>query len=192
LRRGDEGLCRSIRVMDTKVDRLQEAIKFYLSRLGRESLNSEETQRAREITSYAINLEHMGDIIDKNLTQLALKRIRNQSTFSADGFAEIETLYRQTIDNLHTAQTVFIGRDTRLARQLVEAKVDIRNAERRSADNHLTRLREGRLESIRTSSLHLDVLRDLKRINAHIASVAYPILDELGELSESRLRTAKH
>ena len=33
-----------------------------------------------------------------------------------------------------------------------------------------------------------DLLRDLKRINAHLASVAYPILETKGELDESRLR----
>jgi phosphate:Na+ symporter len=188
---GDEVLCKSISTMDNKVDRLQEAIKFYLSRLGRESLDPAEARRAAEIISYAINLEHIGDIIDKNLAQLAMKKIRNQVTFSDDGFAEIEAFYHQTLENLHTAQTVFIGRDIKLARKLVEGKVDIRNLERRSADNHLKRLQEGKLESIQTSSLHLDILRDLKRINAHIASVAYPILDELGELRESRLRSAK-
>ena len=36
--------------------------------------------------------------------------------------------------------------------------------------------------------MHLDILRDLKRINAHLASVAYPILETKGELDESRLR----
>jgi phosphate:Na+ symporter len=191
LTQGDEVLCKSISTLDNKVDRLQEAIKLYLSRLGRARLDPAEAQRATEIISYAINLEHIGDIIDKNLAQLAMKKIRNQVTFSNDGFAEIEAFYHQTIDNLHTAQTVFIGRDIKLARKLVEGKVEIRNRERQSADNHLKRLQEGKPESIQTSSLHLDILRDLKRINAHIASVAYPILDELGELRESRLRSTK-
>ena len=50
------------------------------------------------------------------------------------------------------------------------------------------RLRDGRLDSLQTSSLHLDMLRDLKRINAHIAAVAHPILDESGLLIESRIK----
>jgi phosphate:Na+ symporter len=52
----------------------------------------------------------------------------------------------------------------------------------------LARLREGRVESIETTSLHLDVLRDLKRIHSHICSVAYPVLERVGELEPSRLR----
>jgi phosphate:Na+ symporter len=42
-------------------------------------------------------------------------------------------------------------------------------------------LREARTETIETTSIHLDVLRDLKRIHSHICSVAYPVLDAAGE-----------
>jgi phosphate:Na+ symporter len=34
----------------------------------------------------------------------------------------------------------------------------------------------------------MDVIRDLKRINGHLASVAYPILEAAGELADTRLR----
>ena len=34
------------------------------------------------------------------------------------------------------------------------------------------------------------MLRDLKRINAHLTTVAYPILEETGELRGSRLAPA--
>jgi hypothetical protein len=38
-----------------------------------------------------------------------------------------------------------------------------------------------------TTSLHLDVLRDLKRIHSHICSVAYPVLEEAGELPAAQI-----
>lgn len=95
-----------------------------------------------------------------------------------------------TIDNLRIAQTIFVTRDFNLARQLMEMKVEVRRMEKLSAERHLERLRDGRADSLQTSSLHLDVLRDLKRINAHVISVAHPIMDESGLLIESRLRDA--
>src|SRR2546430_16867956 len=61
-------------------------------------------------------------------------------------------------------------------------KAQLRNAELSAAEQHLERLREGRPESLETTSLHLDVLRDLKRIHSHICSVAYPVLDAVGEM----------
>jgi phosphate:Na+ symporter len=72
----------------------------------------------------------------------------------------------------------------------MEIKIDIRRLEKQSSGRHLERLRDGLTQSLQTSSLHLDMLRDLKRINAHIVSVAHPILDEGGVLGESRLRAA--
>jgi phosphate:Na+ symporter len=83
---------------------------------------------------------------------------------------------------------VFATRDVTLARRLLAEKAMMRNAEQEAADKHFGRLREGRAESIETSSIHLDVIRDLKRINGHLTSVAYPILEVAGELRDSRLR----
>jgi phosphate:Na+ symporter len=88
---------------------------------------------------------------------------------------------------MRIAQSIFMSRDVELARRLVAVKVDVRRLEQESAERHIERIRQRRAESLETSTLHLDVLRDLKRINAHITSVAYPILDELGQLRESRL-----
>jgi phosphate:Na+ symporter len=189
LRTDDERMCQAVREMDDKVDRLEEAVKLYVAKLGRDDLGEDDSKRATEILSYAINLEHIGDVIEKNLNKLVLKKISNHMVFSEEGFAEIERFYLRTIENLHLAQTVFMVRDRKLARKLVEGKIEIRHMEDTSARAHLRRFQEGRPESLQSSSLHLDILRDLKRVNAHLASVAYPILDEIGALRESRLRS---
>ncbi|MCW5732001.1 MAG: Na/Pi cotransporter family protein, partial [Alphaproteobacteria bacterium] len=133
------------------------------------------------------NLEHIGDIIDKNLMELAAKKIKNKLVFSPDGLAEIEALHKRVSDNLQLALAVFISGDVKSARQLMEEKDLFREMERRAAESHLERLRSGRTDTVETSSLHLDVLRDLKRIHSHLASVAYPILERVGELRPSRL-----
>jgi phosphate:Na+ symporter len=78
--------------------------------------------------------------------------------------------------------------DVRIARQLIAEKATLRTAELAAAESHLERLRERRPESIESSALHLDVLRDLKRIHSHICSVAYPVLKRAGALRPSRLR----
>ena len=75
--------------------------------------------------------------------------------------------------------------DVSEARKLVGEKTQIRNAELAAAERHFERLREGRPESIETTSLHLDVLRDLKRIHSHICSVAYSALETVGEIAEA-------
>lgn len=177
-----------IGALERQVDELQQAVKIYLSRLGHKGLSEENAGRSIVIIDYAINLEHVGDIIEKGLQEQVRKKIANGLRFSPDGYAELSGLFNLTIENLRIAQTILVTRDFALAKQLVEVKVMVRRMEKQSSERHLARLRDGRLESLQTSSLHLDMLRDLKRITAHLVSVAYPILDESGLLVESRLR----
>jgi phosphate:Na+ symporter len=187
----DRNLAASVSKNDDIIDRLHEAIKLYLTQVSQENMGEAESRRAMEIIAFTTNLEHIGDIIDKNLIELATKKIKNRLRFSVEGSRDIHELYAQVLDNLKLALAVFIGGDVRMARQLLEQKVQFRDREREAADRHLERLRRGRAESIETSSLHLDILRDLKRINSHLTSVAYPLLEQTGELRASRLRETK-
>ncbi|MET3924223.1 Na/Pi cotransporter family protein [Devosia sp. 2618] len=188
LKANDEQLCQSIFKLDDQVDTLQGAIKLYLARLDHANLDADALRQANAIVDYAVNLEHVGDIIERSLSRLTLKKIEKQLQFSPDGLVEIEGLYLDTLDNLQLAQSVFLSRDTRLARRLMESKLAIRVKERDSATRHMTRLQERHVATLQTTSLHLDILRDLKRINSHLASVAHPILKDAGLLRDSRLR----
>ncbi len=184
----DRKLVSEIERMDDAVDKLDEAIKLYVTEITRNSLEPQDAHRAMEIISFSINLEHIGDIIDKNLMELATKKIKRRLKFSPEGAAELRAFHQRVVDNLKLALGVFMSGDVKIARQLIREKVPVREAERAAAENHLARLREGRPESIETSSLHLDILRDLKRIHSHICAAAYPVLEAAGELQPSRLK----
>ncbi len=185
----DRKLVARISRMDNIVDRLDEATKLYITRLTRDSLEETEGSRAMEIISLSINLEHIGDIIDKNLMELASKKIKRRLTFSAEGAVELAAFHQEVLDNLKLAFGVFMSGDVKAARQLISQKTKLRNAELSAAESHLARLREGLPESIESSSLHIDILRDLKRIHSHICSVAYPVLERAGELHPNRLKS---
>jgi phosphate:Na+ symporter len=178
----DRALVDQVSKMDNAVDSLDEAIKLYLTKLTRGSLDEREGKRAMEIISFTINLEHMGDIIDKNLSELATKKIKRRFQFSPEGAEELSAFHRRTTDSLRIAFGVFMSGDVNEARKLLAEKALLRSAELGATERHLDRLREGRPETIETTSLHLDVLRDLRRIHSHICSVAYPVLDAAGEL----------
>ncbi len=187
--KNDARAMKSIEAADDAVDSLYEAIKLYLIQTSRTELGEDDGRRYVEILTFVTNLEHAGDIIDKNLMELAAKKIKNRYAFSAEGTAELRAFHARVLDNLRLALNVFTTRDITLARRLVAEKTAMREAEARAADSHYARLREGRPESIETSSIHMDVIRDLKRINGHLTTVAYPILEAAGELAETRLRT---
>jgi phosphate:Na+ symporter len=191
-RHDDRKLLHDVEELDNGLDILHEAIKLYLTDVGRETQAPEDSGRAIDVITFTTNLEHVGDIIDKNLMELANKKIRNKLQFSAEGFREICDMHARLNDNLKLALNVFISGDVRMARRLLEEKVAFRELERFASESHLQRLRRGMPESIETSSLHLDVIRDLKRINSHLTSVAYPILDAAGELVRTRLKPAEN
>jgi phosphate:Na+ symporter len=189
--RNDPKAVKAIEDADDAVDRLYEAIKLYLIQTSRTELGEEDGKRYIEILTFTTNLEHIGDIVDKNLMELAAKKIRNRYAFSPEGMAELRAFHGLVLENLRLALNVFTTRDITLARRLVAEKTAMREAEAKAADSHYARLREGRMESIETSSIHMDVIRDLKRINGHLASVAYPILEAAGELADTRLKTTQ-
>ncbi|MGH6704435.1 MAG: Na/Pi cotransporter family protein [Bradyrhizobium sp.] len=178
----DRSLVDQVSKMDNSVDGLDEAIKLYVTKLTRGSLDEHEGHRAMEIISFTINLEHIGDIIDKNLNELAAKKIKRRFQFSPEGAEELSAFHKRTMDSLRMAFGVFMSGDVNEARKLLAEKAALRNTEIAATERHLDRLREGRPETIETTSLHLDVLRDLRRIHSHICSVAYPVLDAAGEL----------
>jgi phosphate:Na+ symporter len=183
----DAKLRREVELADNAVDRLHEAIKLYLIQVSRHEMGLELSRRYVEILSFVTNLEHVGDIIDKNLMELAAKKTKYRRAFSPEGMSELQAFHRRVSENLQLAFNVFMSRDVELAKKLLAEKTSIRAAELSAADSHFARLREGRLESIETSAIHLDIVRDLKRINSHLTSVAYPILEAAGALRDSRL-----
>jgi phosphate:Na+ symporter len=178
----DRALVVEVSRMDNTVDRLDEAIKLYVTKLTRGSLDDQEGRRATEIISFVINLEHIGDIIDKNLSEVAAKKIKRKLEFSSEGAAELKDFHRRVSESLKIAFGVFMSGDVVGARKLIAEKAQLRKAELNAAERHLERLREGRPETLETTSLHLDVLRDLKRIHSHICSAAYPVLEAAGEM----------
>lgn len=188
LRANDLKLAADIHRMDDDVDDLYTAIKLYLTHMSREALEEKDAKRWADIISFTINLEHVGDIIDKNLIEIAEKKIRKNQEFSAAGMQEICELHARVLATLQLGLNVFVNADLRSAERLISEKEQFRKLERAYADSHLQRLVDNKLSSIETSALHLDIIRDLKRINSHICSIAYPILESAGVLAPTRLR----
>jgi phosphate:Na+ symporter len=184
----DRKLVAEISRMDDAVDSLNEAVKMYVTRMTRDSMDDRDGYRAMEIVSFSINLEHVGDIIDKNLMDLASKKIRRGITFSKEGQDDLVEFHQQVLDSLTLAVGIFMSGDIKVARQLVAAKTQLREKEFAAAERYLTRLREGTPETIESYSLDLDILRDLKRVHSHLCSAAYPVLERAGALQRSRLK----
>jgi phosphate:Na+ symporter len=190
LKSNDFALAERLRARDDEIDRLYTAIKLYLTQVSRQELEAAESKRWADIMQFTINMEHVGDIIERMLIDVAEKKIQRGLSFSEAGMAEIEELHARLLGNLKLAVAVFLNGDLKSAQQLIDEKVDFRELEMRFADSHLQRLSGNTPHSIETSSLHLDLLSDFKRVNSLFCSVAYPILESAGVLSKTRVLPA--
>ncbi len=191
LKTNDFQLAEQLRKRDDEIDRLYTAIKLYLAQVSREALETRESKRWTDIIQFTINMEHAGDIIERVLIDIAERKIQLGLSFSAAGMQEIEHLHARLLANLKLAIAVFLNGDFKSAQQLMAEKVAFRELEMRYADSHLQRLSGNTPQSIETSSLHLDLLADFKRINSLFCSVAYPILESAGVLSKTRVLGAE-
>ncbi|MFM1856648.1 MAG: hypothetical protein RLZ83_1957, partial [Pseudomonadota bacterium] len=154
----------------------------------RAALNEREGRRWTDIVSFTINMEQVGDAIERVLQDVEDKKIRKSRSFSEAGMAEISHLHERLMSNLRLAMSVFLDGHVRDAQKLLEEKARFRELEHEYAAHHIARLQDHTPQSIETSSLHLDLLSELKRINSHLCSIAYPILENAGVLAATRLR----
>jgi phosphate:Na+ symporter len=191
IRKNDLDLAEQLRKKDDTVDELYSAIKFYMTQISRAALSEREGRRWGDVLSFTINMEQVGDIIERVLQDVEDKKIRKNRSFSEAGMAEICHLHERLIANLRLAMSVFLDGHVRDAQKLLEEKARFRDLEHEYAANHIARLQDNTAQSIETSSLHLDLISELKRINSHLCSIAYPILESHGALAATRLRKSQ-
>lgn len=190
LKKNDIDLAKKTRAMDQSANLFYDEVKLYLTKLSRESLGQKESMRCAEIMSFATNLEHIGDIISVDMIDSLLrKKMTPGARMSLQDREDINNLYQPVLLSFNLSLSVFTSGDISMARQLLAKKYKFIKLEKQSVVNHLNKLREDVTYDSRLSALQLDVIRDLKRINSHLTSVAYPILESAGHL-RSRLRTS--
>ena len=188
IRHNDLSLSARLRALDDTVDGLYSSIKTYLTQISRGALSEREGRRWTDIVSFTINMEQIGDIIERVLLDVEEKKIRRNLAFSDAGMAEVCHLHERLLANLRLGMSVFLDGHVRDALKLLEQKAQFRDLEREYANTHLARLQANTPQSIETSSLHIDLISELKRINSHICSIAYPILESAGALTPTRVK----
>ena len=175
--RDDEDVVDHIEEQENYLDGLNQAIKLYLTRMAETAMTPAQHREELGLLTIINEMENIGDIIDKNLMELAKKKIYKGLRFSDDGQKEIIALHQMISRHLELVITALTTRNAELAQQVIEAKSRVAHEERQLKQAHIKRLHEGLVESIETSAIHLDVLTNLKRINSHITNVAYAVVE---------------
>ncbi|RUX90373.1 Na/Pi cotransporter family protein, partial [Mesorhizobium sp. M7D.F.Ca.US.004.01.2.1] len=186
----DADKIKALAALDDRVDRKHAAIKLYLAKLTRNPLTEDEALRCQELIGACVKLEQVGDIIVRNMLVHVKKKFERGLEFTDEGWSELFAFHSSVLANARLAFNVLVSRDPETARQLVLEKDQLRDREKETSASHFVRLRDGTAKSVETSSIHLDTIRDLKQINSLLASMAYPVLEERGLLTGSRLKAS--
>lgn len=168
---GDAATIDTVRQTDDVLDRLNQQVKLYLTSLPSEALSASDRRRSDEILAFSLMLEHIGDVVSGSLARRAAKRLKRGQVFSAEGSQDIADMFAGVSRNVHLAATVFMTGGTRAGNQLLREKAELDALEARASRAHFDRLRAG--ESADSSAVHLDVLRDLRLINAQLVSTVH-------------------
>jgi phosphate:Na+ symporter len=191
LKLGDTDLQNTTSDLDKGLDTLFDAIKIYMARTMQHQLSQQESQQAQDLLAFITNMEHIGDIVDCDLLVLARKKASRQIDFSSEGMAEINDLHESVCLNFDLAVNTFLTYDPDLAKQLYDAKANVREIEADSIATHIDRIGSGQSDSIESSDLHLDVLHGLRRINGHLTTIAYLVLKAAGETPRTKWKKTK-
>lgn len=180
------------RRLDDQLDRINHAIKENLLAIKADQLDEASSETLARILTFSIDLEQAGDLIDRGLLGVASRGMKRGVTFSKEGEADLVAQIDRLQETLRRSTAVFLSGDLAAARALATEKEAFRRLEEEATAAHFDRLRSGNIETVETSALHLDALRDLKRVSSHlIEASAYPILKAHGALLPTRLRTTE-
>jgi phosphate:Na+ symporter len=186
--RADQRSIDELAALDDLVDRHHGAIKLYLARITRHAMTEEEAARCQALLDACIKLEQVGDIIVRNMLAHVQKKMDRRLDFTEEGWSELSDFHASVLANARLAFNLLVTLDAGSARQLVIEKDRLREVEKEASRRHFERLRSGTERSVETSSIHLDTIRDLKQINSLLAALAYPVLEQHGLLSATRLK----
>jgi phosphate:Na+ symporter len=160
------------------LDRLQEALKAYLTQLGTDALSEIDARRHAHVLDFVVNLGHAGDIIERSLADTAARKAKRNLVLTKDDEADLNAFHNRVLDDLRLANSTFMTEDPRSARHLLDAKRQLNAMERATGRRHLARLEARQPGELETSTLHLALLRDLRRVNSHVSAIAYDVLDQ--------------
>ena len=158
------------------LDRLQEALKAYLTQLGTDGLSEADAERHSHVLDFAVNLGHAGDIIERSLADTAARKAKRGLALAGEDEADLRAFHSRVCEDHKLAASTFMTEDTRSAQCLLDAKRQLNAMERATGRRHLGRLEARQPGGMESSTLHLAILRDLRRVNSHVSAIAYDVL----------------
>jgi Na+/phosphate symporter len=160
----------SIKDRDNKVDFLYRETKMFLLDHANKS-NTVVHQNVMNMIMFLSDLERAADAIDINILALAIKKNALKLEFSDEGWDEIRRMHSQVVKVAAMAVNAYQNRE--LCDEAIQLKRELAKTEITLRESHISRLNRGINTSINTSSIHLDLLSEYRRIASLLCNHAY-------------------
>ncbi|MFA4974035.1 MAG: Na/Pi cotransporter family protein [bacterium] len=161
-----------IETEDDKIDLLEKAIRFYLAQVTTEQISEEQSKTQIALISIAAGMEEIGDIISKELASLARKKAQWRRLFSDQGWHDLRSFQTMVMENFNFMMLALAQPHEEIAMKLRRHEEHMNAVEQDLRHAHISRLHKGLKESFDTSSIHMDILTNLRRINSRITRIA--------------------
>jgi phosphate:Na+ symporter len=172
--RFDHALLESIKDRDNQVDFLYRETKMFLLDHANKSQVTVH-QKIMFMIMFLSDLERAADSIDLNILQLAVKKNALKLEFSNEGKSELHELHQMAIKVASMAINAFNNRE--MCSEVIQLKRELARLEITMREHHIERLNRGMKESINTSSIHLDLISEYKRIGSLLSTHCYTQTD---------------
>lgn len=175
----NNALRKAIIYKDNIVDKNQEELIAYTSKLLGKELSERESNKCVMILKIGNEIEHIGDLISKSIMNYAEKKIKQSYFFSKEGFNEIKKYHETVLSTIKEVEAALSTMDKNVAIDLLSNQKKTEKKLKKFRESHINRLKEGKRESIDTSTIHLDLLNDFDRINFHSYNISKAMIGKL-------------
>lgn len=161
--------------VERAVDSLYKQISKYVTSLGNSNLHEDLMTKSIQILYVANDLEHIGDIVENiniNTGKLSIEDLE----FSEEGLKEIEDIFNQTFNNFKLALKSFETMDPEIAMTVIKAHPLIQRLEKELRYNHFDRMQSGNAKTVATTSIHLEMIENILRIETHTMNIAHCVM----------------
>ncbi|HPG30247.1 MAG TPA: Na/Pi cotransporter family protein [bacterium] len=169
----NEKLKNDIIAEDDKIDFLEDSIKNYLSKISQTEIGLEESEKMRSFLYITEYIEHIADIINKEMMPLAQKIIDKDIPLYKDDFEKLKSFHNTTELLYKDLFESFAKDDYSIADDIIKRKTESIKIENEIKKDHYTNLCRSIPEVVGASSIYLDILNCYRNINSNLASIAY-------------------
>lgn len=162
---------------DDKIDKLEKAVRFYLAEIAAERLSAQQARTQLALLSIAADLEEIGDTISREMAHLATKKAKWRRIFSDEGWRDLRNFQAMVLVNFNLMLSMLAAPSEEIAVKIERHELHMEEVEQSLRQAHITRLHQGLQESFDTSSIHLDILANIRRINAKLTHIAELAMD---------------